>query len=353
MRLSGNDGTTVSNALSVVASANPVCGTAPTVSATSTGSWTPDAGFIGGDDPANAIQLTVDLDGISPLWGSWLPAGTLSFGATATAAALPLELMVVYDASPSWSESAAMDARDAFVGLIDALGPTVSPEDTAGFVAVHSRYATVMDGVTSIATLFDQSTLTTAWNDRILGSRAGSNGTIDDGTNCTVHTGGSLDDFSSPAGGCYPDMPRVYSDEFGLHPGRGLRSALEQFQTSGSTGTVFVVIYLTDTPFSASSIPANAGDARAADGYTETRFVQVDAVAAPTDLATVLTETVNDADAIGTQGGHLWVLTFNTSDGAFDALPQGLGWREEVASSADLPTAMTQILAALPVGVVE
>src|SRR5690606_6301802 len=102
-----------------------------------------------------------------------------------------------------------------------------------------------------------------SWSELRTASKAGklkSNGT------CSVYTDHRKDNFSNPEGGCYPNMPREYSDEPGTDHTTGIALAHQMFAENPDPSAMRVVVLLTDgVP---NGISSGHGAIRATEGYS-------------------------------------------------------------------------------------
>lgn len=344
------DLTDAERAIDTVLSRNPICRTPVTLQASTWGTWTPSAGFVAGASPPNAVQISVDASdagGVSLLWGSFLNTSFVSLGATSTAALPPLHLAIVHDVQTVWSESQALLVRDALRDTLQHWAASAGPEDTVTLVLAASHLAWVWTEPTPVAG--NAASLDASWESVILASRAGTQPSTTDGVDCTVHTGAQTDDYTTPPGGCYPDMPRRYSDEVSLDLGNALALARSRLQSPPLThrrGTLAVL----GQPYG--NLPTTVGEARALDGFVEGRFAE-QASSVPAGSAD-LQDRAETAATSGWEdlGVDLWLLPVNTLEPQYDTLPQGRGWRLDVADPGSLAPALREVVSTQPVGVV-
>ncbi len=131
-----------------------------------------------------------------------------------------------------------------------------------------------------------------------------------------------IDDFTAPDGGCYPWMPRLYSDESGADHGAGLELARILFSEAGPATRRSVVMLTYGRP--RAGFPT-AGTERAAQGYVEARWRElVTPVPASDDDVREAARAASDA-LWQEHTAHVWTVSLAVDDDMFDDLPTGDG----------------------------
>jgi hypothetical protein len=182
-------------------------------------------------------------------------------------------------------------------------------------------------------------------------SRAGLNSDPADGVDCAPHGGGSTDDFAIPTvDGCFPAMPRAYSDEDGTDLALALARAAALLGDPGLTPPEARAVLVVSRDGLDPIGPA-AGTARAASGFVETRFPETTSAAGRSEA-----DLIDDAEAAAAAlwsslRAHLWVVTI-TGGPELGGLPQGEGTLSEELDAVAVQARLPALASALPLGVV-
>lgn len=336
----------------LVAAGNVVGGAAPTVSTFTVGVWDDRAAppaFVGSAGVGNAVEVFVRREGLDAWFAQTVGGGVGSVEARSVAATRSMDLVVAVDLDPDWGEADFLTVRDGLLGLLDQLGGSAAPSDRVALVGYHSRFSWVLTPLTTIADAPTLAAIRTDWEALRPGSRAGDNLSETDGIDCVVHASPPLeDDFTAPAGGCYPALPRVYSDEDGTDIGLALDHAGDQWVTSPSATRAVVMV----TRLGIGAIGAAAGTARAAEPYAEARFPERTSAAGQSSGDLALAASTAASTLHATYDAHVWVVTLGALVDV-DGVAQGDGVAYQAADAADAASRVEGIATALPLGVVQ
>ncbi len=183
------------------------------------------------------------------------------------------------------------------------------------------------------------------WDALNTASKAGIDEDHSDGTDCSEYTGEAANDFSDPEGGCYPDMPREYSDEPGTDISTGLSQAVTMLQSAADTPDTRVVILLTDGKPNGLS---EAGTARSDDGYSEDRWTEYVGTT-PKTADEIWTDILAAAQTLGGDelGAHVWVVSWVADHENMEDIPQGDGTYTHVDDASLIEGVFGEIVAGL------
>ena len=357
LRRSGDVNAASSVAQALVAK-NGVAGVTPDVLNMQFGSWDDTQAvpvFTEGGSHPNAVSMQVgrtDGSAVDYLFVKIIGYTTFDVSCHSVAASRSAQVAFVLDVSPSWTQADFASARNGMVAAFDKLAASASPGDVVSLTVYNSRYAWTVTPWTSLADAMDAATVRAQWAALNVASRAGEDADATDAVECTYNTGGSEDDFSSPvAGGCYPDMPRAYVDEAGADPSVGLRNAEALYGASSATSRFRAVVLITG--HNPEAVPAAAGTQRTLDSYSETRWPEF-AGDADHALAAIRTDSISSAGRLWSSwSAHTWVVALNADDSMFASTAQGDGYAVQSSSASDASRILREIVAELPIAVVE
>lgn len=339
-----------------VVAANGVVGRAPRLADIQFGGWDPEAAdpeFVPGTSVPNAVKVRVDrVDEDGPSWQLARLFGKERFdvAADATAATRSFQVIIVLDITNSWSEKNFGHARDASVLALETLGDSASGVDEIGMTIFTNRFAWEFTPLTRISDTAAYGEIMDDWEELATASKAGKDKSRYDGKNCKLHSGSKQNDFSSPEGGCYSNMPREYRDEPGTDHSAGMLLAKQMFEESFSSADYRAQIVLTDGRPNGLGSP---GTARAEDGYTEERWREY-LGPAPRSKDDIRWASIYAAQDMWDElGVHTWVVSFVADDWMMDDMPQGDGYYIRTTQAADLERIFLQIVSELPIAVVE
>lgn len=255
-----------------------------------------------------------------------------SESADTTATAQPLSVAVVLDISTSWSQVRFDGVRVGLAALLDAVVARETPGDRVALVAFSGRYA---DGLTAWAEVAgDDGAIAASWASLNVASRSGVAQPFPE--ECQVSTSDAFED-----GGCYPAMPRSYTDEAGTDHSVGLALALDWITESPRDG-VGAVVVITDGV--ANGLTESNGQARAADGYVETRWPEY-VGGVPHSTADVEADSVALASEIWSGSGYsTWVVSLSQPAEYLDEMATGVGTHVDVADAEGFGPALAGVV---------
>lgn len=244
----------------------------------------------------------------------------------------PLSLAVVLDISTSWSQVDFDGVRVGLAALLDVLVAREGPGDRVALVAFSGRYADGLSAWTELAG--DDGVTAASWSRLNVASRSGVAQPFP--AECQVSTSDAFGD-----GGCYPAMPRSYTDEAGTDHSVGLAMALDWITESPGEGAGAVVVV---TDGVANGLSESNGQARAAEGYVETRWPEY-VGAVPHSTADVEADSVAlTAEILSTTGYSTWVVSVAQPAAYLDAMATGDGEHVDVEDAAGLAVALPSVV---------
>lgn len=327
-----------------VAANNRVSGAAPTLQTIRFGVWQ-DGAFSEDDERPNAVQVEVgrpiDL-ALSRIWGY----STFPVSRSSTSAARTLEVILVMDITNSWSQANFSNARLAALEFYDTIANAAGPEDRIGMVLFSGQYGVEYTPLYTIpeaeasGVRYDWSVLRTA-------SKAGTPSTNSNG--CNVYTGASTNDFSSPAGGCFPQMWREYADESGTDHTTGLEMAKLMFEEQDDPSVYRALVLLTDGEPNGTGAHAQ----RAAAGFVDDRWRWYK-TNIRRNTSAVISESQSLAETMQEElDVNIWAISFVASASWMNNVIQGDGYFVQTSSSNALAGIFEDIAEGLPVAVVQ
>lgn len=356
MKRTGDIAQATSVAQQVVAR-NRVAGQSPKLESITVGLWSQSAGQSTGTfDPSasnpNGVRVTVsrkDSRAISFLLATIFGYQKFGVSATSTSASRNVHVVLSMDITNSWNPNNFQYARTAAVSFLDVMKSNAGPYDKIGMNVFTGRYSWEFTRMTPLRDSASIATIRTAWAGMKTASKAG-NGTNWPST-CILNVSPNENNFSSPAGGCYPNMPREYRDEPGTDHTAGLEMASTMFDGDPDPSAERFLLMLTD------GIPngtaSTQGQTRAAQGYVESRWREYRAPI-PHSTAQIESESVAIAREMwADQRVHIYVISF-VQDGAFmHDMPQGQGTYTLTSTASNLVPLFVSIANSLPMAIVE
>jgi Mg-chelatase subunit ChlD len=341
---------------------NEVIGEVPTLDGVTFGQWdyrsVPPA-FTATETSPNAVRVTVSRAGEHAI--QLFLAGI--FGLTeadvrrsATAATQALHIVLVMDITGSWNQTNFRNARDASIAFLDVFENAYGQHDMFGMSIFTGRYALEY---TPMSYIRDEVTSHTARSNWLLLNVASKGGTgrvfpqecsLKSDTSPTTKNA-ARNVFTSPTGGCYPAMPREYTDEPGTDHTVGITLARTMFLEQSDPTAFRAMVVLTDgIP---NGLSATNGVFRTQLGYNEVRWRELIGAVPHTTTqikteSNTLTTNMYDADGVNT-----WVISFVQTGPFMQTMPKGVGYYTNTASSAALIPIFEDIANSLPVALVE
>lgn len=346
-------------AAQAVVARNQILGQAPALSRIRFGIW--DDGVLH-DDPVfpNGVEVEVSRTGDAAVTLGL--ARTLGFEqvevtAGSTSATRSLQVIVVMDITGSWDWDDFQYARDAAVLLYDSLSSSHGPDDMLGLVTFHNVYGYAYTPLTRI----DDDTsgsIRAQWTALGVSSKAGER---DDGYldpqwkhPCRYNERFDRDnknDYTQPAeGGCFPNMPRWYSDENGTDHSVGVALADQMFAEQDEPGVYRAMLLLTDGE--AADTRSYAGAIRGQQGYTETRYREYRGIRR--SKSSVQNRTIELSRLMWDDlRVHTWMVSFVADRSWMRSVPQGDGYYIRTGNPAELVDIFEEISQSLPLAIVE
>lgn len=349
------------NAAALIAANNKVAGYPPLVSDVTFGQWdhrsTPRT-FTNTEDRPNAVRVQVERTGdnqvglfLARLFG-WDAVDVVKSATSATEA---LHVVLVMDITGSWNQTNFRNARDAALAFLDVLESSYGDYDMFGMTIFTGRYAWEYTPMTYVADEVASGTERAKWLKLNVASKGGTGGTWP--AECALKpnspTGkdSARNVFTSPTGGCYPDMPREYTDEPGTDHTVGLLQAEQMFDEEADPTAFRALVMLTDgIP---NGLSASHGLYRTQLGYSEARWRQETGVVPHTTTqikteSNTLTQQLYDDSAINT-----WVVSFVQNDPFMWTMPKGIGYYANTSTSSALIPIFEDIANSLPMAIVQ
>lgn len=367
-----------------VIAANTVIGTAPALLNLDFGGWNSNTQSFDTHATVNAVQLQVGRVGanaVGMILGALFDWGHLDIRASATASTQDIEVVLVVDITTAWQQEAFASTRTGVLDFLTTLQQQYGAEDRLGMVLYLDRYGWEYSPMTLIEDAVGNSSLLhDPWSLLNIGSFAGDYrvdwstgsylsskylacnvyGTDNEGGDpnlgwCNSGGGcyqpGNIDDFtaSTPTGGCFPDMPRYYSDETGHDPGNGLRMADTMLQELSNSSAYKVIIVL------------NAGQAagfttvgqRAVEGFSEGRFREYN-YPDPHSTLQIETDTPSLVQSMAAASGvNVWFISYDQGATFMETSIAGDGRYILLTDPTEISTELQAIARSFPITVVE
>ncbi len=333
---------------------NVVAGRHPRLVSISYGVWDESRGtFTTTAVAPNSVRLRVSRDGtnaipmfLSKMWGQ----NAIAVSGNSTSAARKLHTILNMDITGSWSQANFTNARAAAIAFMDVLTAAYGDEDMVGMVIFTGRYAWEYSPLKLVKTEAVDHAYRTKWGLLNVASKGATTG-------CPSPSG-TYNTFTLPAntatdkGGCFPKMPREYTDEPGTDHTTGMTMARTMINEQNAATVYNAMVTLTDgIP---NGIAATHGTIRttAATLYTESRWRQY-AGPRPHTTANIETDSVTLSNTMWTESRtNQWVISF-LQDGTFmHNMVHGNGTYTLATSSAQLIPVFQQIARSLPIVIV-
>jgi Mg-chelatase subunit ChlD len=349
------------DAADLIAAHNQVVGRPPTVTEVRFGQWdhrgSPPS-FTDTEIQPNAVRVQVARTGdngvglfLARLFG-WDRADMVRSATSATEA---LHVVLVMDITGSWSQRNFRNARDAAIAFLDTLETSYGEFDMFGMTIFTGRYAWEYTPMTYIADEVETGAVRAKWLKLNVASKGGTGQTWP--TECALKpnspagAASQRNVFTSPTGGCYPDMPREYTDEPGTDHTVGIKQARTMFSEQDDPTAFRAMVLLTDgIP---NGLSSSHGTYRNTLGYSETRWRQ-ELGAVPHTTAQIKSESNTLTQELYDElGVNTWVVSFVQDDSFMRTMPKGIGYYANTSSSAALIPIFTDIANSLPMAIVQ
>ncbi len=342
-----------------VMAANRIAGEAPTDMEVTFGTWDDTdlvPTFIEDSVNPNAVRTTLGREGadavpylLARLWGM----DDFDATASATSATRSLQVIIVLDITGSWGERKFGDAREAVLVALDMLSESASDMDQLGMTIFTNRYGWEYTPLVQIADPTVAAGVEADWEVLNIASKGGRDADNYDGRNCRLKwPKADRNIFTNPTGGCYPDMPREYTDEPGTDHTTGMMMAQQMFDEASTTGGNYrAMIVVTDGR--PASLGASSGTIRASQGYSESRWREYMGPVPHTGWE-IRTESIDLTEELWDDlRVHTWVVSLVAYDWFLPAMAQGDGYYTLTNDSNELAAILAQIVSEMPLAIVE
>lgn len=351
------DQTQARRAAEHVVSLNAVAHGRATMTELTFGSWDdaePDPVFRPTVVRPNAARVRVARAGDASV--PYLLAPILGFesfdvNAMATSAARSTQVIIVLDVTGSWGERDFAEARAAVLTALDMLTLSASDVDEVGLTIFTNRYAWEYTPLTDIALPENAIAVQADWAKLNLASKGGTDLNPLDGLDCELKPMPQRDDFTNPAGGCYPNSPREYTDESGTDHSVGLQQARAMFEERPGGAAFRGLIVLTDGR--PNRLEAEAGQIRQSQGYQETRWREHLGPVPRTEEQIRAASVAVTEDLWNELRVHTWVVSLVAHDAMMPMMAQGDGYYTRTDDPTRLAAIFAQIISEMPLAIVE
>lgn len=351
LRTTGDPGEAQAAAEAVIAN-NVVAGAPASLTSIEFGDWDPqDRVLMDDDETPNAVRVVVGRrggDAVPLFLGRLFGRDEVSVSGDATAAARNLHVVIAMDITNSWNRPDYYNAREAAVAFYDTIEGTHGPFDKIGMTVFTGRYAWEFTPMTLLEDAKDDGSVRAQWDVMETASKAGNAATNRKG--CSTYSGSRKNDFSSPEGGCFPDMPREYRDEPGTDHTTGLEMARMMFQDEDDETAYRALVVLTDGY--PNGIGSRHGETRDDAGWSEPWREWRGPV--PHSTTEVKNESVDIAAELWEDDEvHTWVVSFVADDAFMENMTNGDGYYVNTRDSTALVDIFETIAASLPLAIVD
>ncbi|MEL6347596.1 MAG: pilus assembly protein TadG-related protein [Myxococcota bacterium] len=307
----------------------------------------------------NAVEVTVareNSNSLDLLLSKTMGYTTFEVERSAVSSTRDLQVILVIDITGSWGEADFAYARDASLVFWDVLSQSYSDFDQLGMTIFTNRYSWAYTDMPYIVDVANTTQIDDNWSVLNIASKGGTDANPYDGKGCKLKDKAERNDFTSPAGGCYPDMPREYTDEPGTDHTTGITQAFGMFNDNFNNAAYRAMIVLTDGRPANVKTPTDITDPtkskRAADGYKEDRWPQYvgpvphNAGDIRTD-SIALTQQMWDDLRVNT-----WVVSFVANETFMESMPHGDGYYVRTTDPSEIIDIFEDIANSLPLAIV-
>lgn len=339
---------------------NPIGGDPGDLERIDFGYWDTTGGvrtFVPSSEGINAARVTVSRVGanaVALFLARVFGREDFEVRARATSAQRDLRVLLVMDITGSWHEWHHNQedfnyARTAAVTFLDQLTTTYGQTDKIGMVVFTGRYAYEFTPFRLVATEAGDHAVRTAWSQLNVASKAGRVQPYP--AVCRLNAAPNQNNFAAPAGGCYPNMTREYTDEPGTDHTTGMEMARRMFEEEDRAAYYRAMVVLTDG--APNGLFAGNGALREASGYSEARWREYIGPA-PHSTAQIKTDSVARAQDLWDElRVNTWVVSFVQDDPFMPAMCHGDGYYAHTNDAAVLVPIFEQIARGLPLAIVE
>lgn len=339
---------------------NPIGGEPGQLESLEFGYWDTAGGvrtFVPAAEGINAVRVSVSRVGsnaVTLFLARVFGRDDFDVRARATSAQRDLRVLLVMDITGSWHEWHHNQedfnyARTAAVNFLDQLTTTYGQTDKIGMVVFTGRYAYEFTPFRLVATEASDHAARTSWSLLNVASKAGRSRPYPNV--CQLNSAPNQNNFASPAGGCYPNMTREYTDEPGTDHTTGLEMARRMFDEEDRAAYYRAMVVLTDGQ--PNGLFAGNGDLRAAARYSETRWREYIGPV-PHTTTQIKNDSVARSQALWDEMRvNTWVISFVQDDPFMPAMCHGDGYYSHTNDASALVPIFERIARSLPLAIVE
>lgn len=343
-----------------IVSRNPIGDRAGLLEAIEFGFWDTSGQtrrFVPATTGINAVRVTVSRVGdnaVTLFLARIFGEETFGVRARASSAQQDLRVLLVVDVTGSWhgwhnNQTDFNYARTAAVNFMDQLTRSYGQTDKVGMVVFTGRYAWEYTPFRLLQTEVNDHLARTQWAALSVASKAGRRQTYP--TVCTLNSSPNQNNFNNPAGGCYPNMPREYTDEPGTDHTTGLQLARQMFDEEDRAAYYRAMVILTDGE--PNGLAAGNGNLRVAARYQESRWREYRGPV-PHSTTQIKNDSVATTQAMWNEMRvNTWVVSFVQDDPFMEAMCQGDGYYAHTNDAAALVPIFEKIARSLPLAIVE
>lgn len=354
------------DAAAAITRENRVVGVEPVLEEVEFGSWDHNSdppAFTATEVRPNAVRAVVSRsgeNGVDLFLARLFGFDSANIQREATSSARSLHVVLVMDITGSWHSTPSpqtqrdfRNARNAAVAFLDTLNASYGEYDQIGMVVFTGRYAWEFTPFTLLENTTATAAARTQWNAMNVASKGGTPKTYP--TVCAVKTGGTgksanANIFTSPTGGCYPNMPREYTDEPGTDHTTGITLARTMFEEEVDPTAFRAMVVLTDG--APNAITSTHGVYRGQLGYSETRWRQYLGPRPHTE-AQIKSESNSLTQSMYNElGVNTWVISFRDDQSFMHTMPKGVGYYTRTSDSNALVGIFENIANSLPMAIV-
>jgi len=347
-----------------VVASNRVAGRDPDIVSIDFGAWDdtdPSPSFGPATAVPNAVRVTVGRQGthaiplmLARIWNF----DSFDVQATATSATRSFQIIFVMDITGSWGEADYIKAHDATLVALDMVTGSASGVDTVGMTIFTNRYSWEYTPLTQIAVPANAAAVRDSWGKLNIASKGGKDSNHNDGRSCALNPNSPAgavtskrNNFNVPPGGCYPDMPREYTDEPGTDHSAGVELAKQMFQESDSGANYRAMIVVTDGR--PNGLGAGSGKVRAAQHYVETRWREYQGPV-PRSANDIRYASIDASQQLWDDlQVNTWVVTLVQDDWFMPAMVHGDGYYRRINKADELAAILAEIISEMPLAIVE
>lgn len=385
------DTTRAYDAANEVIATNTMVGSAPELLGMEFGTWDEISEIFYTSDMPNSVRLQVgrmESNPVNLMMGPMFGWDSVTVQAQSTAATKSLQIVLVVDVSAVWSQQDFAQVRTGLLDFYDALEADHGDQDRIGLVLFSHRFGWEFTPMTLVNDAANNRALVRdKWAALNIASYAGDyQANWETGaflstkfTPCKVY--GNLNTFggiggdpkahwyaaASPAlyyqpallnnftvvghiGGCFPNMPRQYSDEAGVDHTTGILMAQTMFLENSDPSVYKAMVLVTagrPVAYSAS------GGVRQTTSFVDTRFRNYKRIGAHTAAQMESEIPLLTQQLYQSLGVNTWFLSYLNTRPFMSSSAKGDGWYNLASTRTDIVPMMEEIAKALPVAVME